>query len=163
MNRKQLHGYTLVEVLITCVIFTLILESVYTTLWVGQKAWKNYSENVLLKENVRRAMVGMSNELREAKNISIIKDEHEHSITVNFDTASVSTVSYSWSETGENAYKIIRKNYDNSRILASNITYLSFDQPQDNEIIIDVAAGKDKKYDLQEKIALRSKTGLFMH
>lgn len=105
----------------------------------------------------------MSNELREAKNISINKDEHQHSITINFERPGVGDVSYSWSDTGENADRIIRKNGDNSRILASQITYLSFDQPLDNEIIFEVTAGKDKQYDLQEKIALRLKTSMFMH
>ncbi|MBF0504425.1 MAG: prepilin-type N-terminal cleavage/methylation domain-containing protein [Candidatus Omnitrophica bacterium] len=163
MNKKQQHGYTLVEVLMTCVIFVLILESIYTTLWLGQKTWSDYSDNVQLKQNVRWAMVSMSDELREAKNIFIIKDEEKHSITVEFERPAVGLVSYHWAQTGENAYKIIRKNYDHSRVLASYITYLSFDQPLDSEIIIEIADGKDKKYDLKEKIALRTKTSLFIH
>ncbi len=160
MNKKQ-YAYTLVEVLMTCVIFTLILESIYTTLTVSQRAWKYYSEDVLLKQNVRGAIIGMSNELREAENIFIIKNENSNSLTLNFvRPLSVGPVAYNWSDTGDNAYKIIRTNYSHSRILASNITYLSLTQPADNVITIEVAAGTNKKYDLREEIALRGKTGL---
>ncbi len=159
--RKQ--SFTLIEVIIAVAIFTLILESVYVTLQVGQKSWNTYSSTVLLKQEVRRALIAMSGELREAKNIFITKDDHNHSISINFERPSVGIVSYSWSDSGENAYKIIRENYTELRTLASNITYLSFDYPLDNEIIINVTAGKEITFNLKEKIALRLKTSLFIH
>ncbi len=161
MSRKNKKAFTLVEVVIVCALFTLILESVYTTLFVGQKSWNNYSNYVLSKQNVRRAFISMCNELREAKNIFITKDEH--SIVITFDRPMVGAVAYQWSDSGENAYRILRKNYAKEIVLALDITYLSFELPVDNQLIIHVAAGKNQQFNLMEKITLRSKISQLSH
>jgi prepilin-type N-terminal cleavage/methylation domain-containing protein len=161
MKKQCRQAFTLIEVVIACAIFSLILEAVYTTLRVGQNSWNNYSTNILSRQEVRRALIAMSSELREAKNIFIIKDTE--SLSLNFETSSHGTISYVWNKVGEDAFKIIRKNYTNRKILANNISSLSFDFPVDNEIIIDVAGGKEKSFILKEKIALRLKTNLFTH
>ena len=161
MRKVSKHAFTLIEVIIVCALFILIFESVYAALFIGQKSWSNYSNIVLLKQNVRRAVILMSNELREAKNIFITKDKHF--ITLSFDRPILGSISYKWSDIGENAYQIIRKNYDHVRILATGISFLSFDFPIDNQLIIDVAAGKEKQFNLKEKIALRSKISFLTH
>lgn len=155
------RAFTLIEVIITCVIFTLILESVYITLLAGQRSWTKYSSGVLLKQNLRLALTAMAGELREAKDIFIVKDEH--SVAVHFERPSAGTVSYSWADTGENPYQIVRRNYHNHRVLANDITCFSIDYPMDNQIIMNMAAGKEKIFTLKEKIALRLKTNFFTH
>lgn len=162
---KHSHrAFTLVEVMIACAIFILILESVYVTLSVGYRSWNNYSSAVLVKQEVRRAMIAMSTELREAQHIFIVKEDNHHGVTLNFERPSLGAISYTWSDSGEEAYKIIRKNNNNLRTLADHINYLSFDYPTDNQIIIDVSAGNQNNvFDLKEKVALRLKTNLFIH
>jgi prepilin-type N-terminal cleavage/methylation domain-containing protein len=154
------RAFTLVEVLISAVISGLILASIYTILFLGKKAWEDYSNNILPKQEVRRGLIWMVSELREARDPIIIKDAH--SIRINFERPLVGPVSYVWSDNGVDADKIIRINYLNQRTLANGITLLSFISPTDNEIIVSISAGKKQNYNLNEEVALRSKTSLFM-
>jgi type II secretory pathway component PulJ len=164
MKISRQIAFTLVEVMIACAIFTLILESIYVTLHVGLKSWNTYSNAVLFKQDVRRAMIAMSTELREAKNIFIVKEDNNHGIALNFEKSPEGAISYIWKDSGDEAYEIVRKNNNNTRVLGRHITSLSFDYPVDNQIIIDVAAVKDKNiFDLKEKIVLRLKTDFFNH
>ncbi len=163
MKNLSKKSFTLIEVIIACVIFTLILESVYVTLNVAQKSWNTSSSTILLKQEVRRALISMTTELREAKNIFIVKNQNKNSVNLDFERPGMGPISFHWTDEGEDAFKIIRTNYTYSRVLASHISFLTFDYPTDNEIIIKVAAGKDQQFQLTQKVSLRLKTNLFTH
>src|SRR5438094_10458703 len=101
-NRKAI---TLMEVLMTAVIFSFVAAGIYTTFMIGTRSWAYYNETVILKQEVRRSLFAMAQELREGKNIFI--DKSPHGVTVTFGRPSKGNVSYSWTDQGENANKII--------------------------------------------------------
>ena len=159
MKVKTEGAFTLVEVLISTVISAVILGSIYMAIFLGQKAWDDYSNNILPKQEIRRGLISMVSELREAKNPFIIGETH--GIRINFERPLVGSVSYIWSDHGENAGKVIRINDGNQRVLARDITFLSFISLLDNEIIVSISAGKKQNYNLKEEVALRDRTSLF--
>ena len=153
------------EIMVTTVIFSLIAGGIYTTFLVGVRSWTYYNESVIVKQDVRRAFFAMSQELREAKNVFINKDD-VLGIALNFYRPSVGNISYSWINRGENANQVIRNGKNQKKILARNISSLSFTQETTADITIEISAvrlqknGKEIKAYLKEKVALRAMTGI---
>lgn len=153
------------EIMVTAAIFSLISAGIYTTFMIGTRSWVYYNDTVILKQEVRRSIFAIGQELREGRNIFINKDPH--GVTINFYRPAVGNISFSWSDQGENANKIIRKLRDQERVLASHIKNLSFQQDTTKDVTIDVRAtkalqrnGQEIEFQLRRKIALRAKTGI---
>jgi prepilin-type N-terminal cleavage/methylation domain-containing protein len=151
-------AFTLVEVIMAMAVFTFMLGAIYTALLMSQHAWTNYAANVAPKQEIRRALTSMSNDLREAEHVFIVKEPGAVELT--FDRPTVGRVVYRWQSAGADARKIVRSNYTKTAVIASNISQLDFFSPIDNQVIIDVWGGGQDFY-LRKKIALRPKTGLF--
>ena len=164
MNIKNKKAFTIMEVLVVVMISTVIFAGVYTTLIVGNKTWAYYNDSIAVKKEVRRALFGMVNELREAENVKVIQSAEGSAI--HFHRSSVGAVSYVWSKKGDNANRIIRRNRLSVRIVAQHISTLSF-QRSKKAIFINIAASKQTKNKevteiaLREKVTLRAKTALF--
>ena len=165
MRTTQTKAITLVEIMVTLLIFSLVISGLYLTFMTGNRSWAVTSTSVLLQQETRGALLAMVKELREASNIFITQDSG--GVTINFNRPTIGIVSYSWSREGDNARKIIRKNLTNTRILANNISALSFTYFK-NAVLIDVTAATTQEgeqpasFNLKEKVALRSKVGPFM-
>lgn len=157
---KKTHGFTLVEVMVSVLVGAVILEAIYTMVLIGQKSWNDYANNLVPKEEMRRGLISMVSELREAQNFKINDDPRKASIS--FERPMVGDITYSWSSSGENANELIRTINHQTRVLAKDIASVSFSSPEDNEIIVSLKGGKNKELVLKEQIALRSKTGLFL-
>ena len=161
MKSKNTKAMSLVEILMAVSIFTVVIAGLYSAFSVGNRSWKVYSATIMFQEETRRAFFSMVNELREAKNIFITKDSN--SLTINFFKPSMGIVSYAWSNSGNNANKIVRQQDSKTRVLANNISLLSFDYPTNSAIIVDVTAtitpiqGEETNFHLKGKVALRSK------
>ena len=163
INRKAI---TLMEVMVTAVIFSFVAAGIYMTFIIGNRSWAYYNESVILKQEVRRSLFTMAQELREAKDIFITTDDIKGA-TISFSRPSVGPVSFSWTNRGENAHRIIRTNKKQTRILANHISGLSFHQETIHDLTIELSAtkkspktGQDLYFHLKETIALRSNTGL---
>ena len=162
MNNQK--AMTLIETLVATAIFAAVLGGLYTALTVGNKSWNAYNDNLTVQREARNGLFSIVKEIREAQNILITKDSGH--VTINFKRPSVGIVSYKWTDSGPEAHKIIRQNNSNSRILANNISALSFDYPRNNAIVVDITAtqkpliGEAVTFHLKEKVALRSKVGL---
>lgn len=155
MNKRAM---TLVEVLISLAIFTIMLQAIYSSLMIGQRSWVNYSQDIVPKQQLRHAMGIMVQELREATDMFIVRDDA--SIQLTFHKPMVGEVKYIWAVDGDDAYKIIRLQYGKKSTIGFGIASLAFLRPKDDEVIIEMA-GSSPKITLKEKVALRLKTGLF--
>ena len=164
MKIKIKKAFTIIEVLVVVMISTVVFAGIYTTLQVGNKTWVYYNDSVAVKKELRRALFGMVNELREAENIRIIQGPQGSAI--HFHRPSVGAVSYIWNKEGEEANKIIRQGRKGARITAKYISTLSFRHFK-NTIFINIGASKQTAQSdvtqiaLREKVTLRAKTVLF--
>jgi prepilin-type N-terminal cleavage/methylation domain-containing protein len=153
-------GFTLIEAMMTVVIFAVMLGGVYGSLQVGTRAWSNLSANLLTRQEIRRGLVVISKDLRQASELLVEKDNAH--VLVNFKTEHDGLVSYSWTNQGQNANKIIRKNYEKSRTLASGISLFEVNMPNSQEAMVTLSAGgPDRPVSIKEKIAFRMKTNPF--
>src|SRR3989338_4773773 len=100
-------AFTLVETLIVVLLSTVALAGVYATLNVGQKAWVFYNDSVAVKKEARRALFALATELREAENLKVIQGPG--GTTVHFHRPSIGAVTYTWTDKGEQEYRIIRR------------------------------------------------------
>lgn len=155
------NGITLIEILVALFIFSVIAGSIYGALTVGNRSWLYFLDNVAVQREAREALYFMTKELREARGVLITKEED--SIALRFRKPGIGTVEYLWAKKGDSAYKLIRENNANRRVLARNISAVNFSYPSDNAIMIDVTSqktpviGKVISFNLKGKVALRSK------
>ena len=159
-------GYTLIEVLITLAIFTVMMTTINATMMMSQRSLDIYTQKTAPRQALRSAMAAMVKELRGSQNLFIDdrhrNDDNDHSITLTFQHPQYGDVKYSWTDTGDDAGKIIRTNYSSITVLAYNITSLSFTSPFTDQVIIDIGDGnKGAELQLTQKVALRMQTGMF--
>lgn len=139
ITNTQATSFT--EILITITIFTIIFGAILGSLDSGNMLGDNYDDNIAVQREVHKALLAMSKELREANNVSVLQDANNASI--NFSRPVIGNISFSWSTTGGNANRIIRQDPTSSRILANDISSLSFANTDLSvEVIINVTAAK---------------------
>ncbi len=149
---------SLVEVMVGTVIFMSMMAGAYAAFLTGNRSWSTYENNVALQREARGAILAMVPELREAE--SIVITQSSGSSTISFSTETLGSVSYSWSNSGGNANKIIRTVGSATRTLAQNISALSFTNSS-SAILVDLTAtktpslGAATSFSLKEKVALR--------
>ncbi|MBI5149864.1 MAG: prepilin-type N-terminal cleavage/methylation domain-containing protein [Candidatus Omnitrophica bacterium] len=68
---KDPRGFTLVEAMVTVIIFTFILGICYTLLISGSDSWETNSARVELQQELRKAMDWIAQDLRQAGSASI--------------------------------------------------------------------------------------------
>lgn len=156
INKK---AHTLMETIVSVAIFIAILGAIYSSFLIAQKSMNISSNVVEPKQQLRRAVISMVGELREASNLFTTKDDHSFKLT--FQHPTYGEVQYSWDSKGDDAGAIVRTNYTNKRILAHDISNLNITQELNNAVEIEVSIGKDKDTTLKQKVALRPQTGLF--
>jgi len=152
-------AFTLVEALMTVLIFTVMLGGVYASLQVGTRSWTTLSASILTRQEIRRGMTAISTDLRQASDLLVEKTNT--GIVVNFRTQKDGIVSYTWSSQGADANKIIRKNYEKMRTLASGISLFEINMPDNREANVALSTGRDRPVSLKEEIAFRMKTNPF--
>jgi type II secretory pathway component PulJ len=166
IKRLNQKAITLMEIMVTSVIFSFVAAGIYMTFIIGTRSWAYYNDSVILKQELRRSLFTMAQELREAKDIFITTDEIR-GVNITFNKPSSGQVSYTWSNRGENAHRIVRTFRQQTRVLATHISSLSFTQDTTNDITIELSAnkqstskGQEMHFQMKEKIALRAHTGL---
>ena len=152
-------GFTLVETLVSVAIFSALIAAVYTTFLLGNRSWVTSSDKVALQHEVRWALYGMTKELRQAKDIFITNDMTSTKLT--FRKPDVGQVSFSFNSIGADANKIIREEETKKRVLAKDITALTFTYLTTDAIVVDITAtkkpvfGQEINLHLKEKVVLR--------
>ena len=164
INTRQ--GISLVEVMMTTLLSVSILAGIYATFIMGDRAWRYFADSIMIKQQVRMALLVLTNELREAGGALVVKAEDPPSVRLNFLKPSAGQISYLWDSSGKDANKLIRQDDLGSRIIASNISSLDY-VITDDSIFIDISAtskpkiGQPMDLNLKEQVALRAKTSRF--
>ncbi|MFA5060304.1 MAG: hypothetical protein WC676_06735 [Candidatus Omnitrophota bacterium] len=163
MKLRNIHALTLVEVMVTTGILAVIIIALQTVFTTGNMSWQTFEGKVTAQRQARLALMAMSQELREASNIS--RTETASSVSFTFSREGVGTVVYSWTTTGNDAGKLLRTADGTTRTLASDISTLSIlpipDVADPTTITINLTAtkqmsnGQISSVALKEKIALR--------
>ena len=68
---KNCRGFSLIEVLVTLVIFTFLAAAINTVLHVGTSSWQNNSIEVELQQDLRQAMFWMKNDIQQTGSASL--------------------------------------------------------------------------------------------
>jgi len=131
MEDKVKKGFTLVEVLITLVIFSVIFGAIHQIYIASQKAWDSDLSLLDLQQSIRPGLYSVVREVRAASLASIAMGagcDHlatpENCDQVTFDTPSENNIQFFHNSTDN---QLIRQDSSaNQRILASNITEAYF-------------------------------------
>ena len=157
-TRPLISGFTLVEILISSVIFAMLVGALYSVFSVGNAAWVKYDCSIATQRQARQALSQMTKELREASSISITQTTDN--ATISFYRSGVGSISYIWNATGTNAKRILRSYSAIPTIVAEDISALAFTD-HSNAVTIELTSAKQAptggtlEFSLKEKVALR--------
>ncbi len=157
--RKRNSGMTLVEIMVSTVIFVVIVAVLYAGLLAANNTWFVYRGTIETQRQARLAITKMVKDIREATNIAI--SQNSTSASISFTKPGYGDVSYTWTNQGDNANKIYRQHGASSLvIIAQDITSLSFTNTGEAIIVALTASevtgtGQSTSFSMSEKIALR--------
>ena len=162
---KSGKAFTLVEVLVTVLIFTVIMSGVYAAFIAGLRSWTFYEESITYKNEVRRAMAAITTELREANNVLVATEKT--SVRINFYRPKKGVVSYVWVAGGKDANTITRIEGPNIKVIARDIQYVNFTNLSDS-VVVDIKSNHmanktdGSQIRLIKKVSLRQKTKAYL-
>ncbi len=161
------QGISLVEVMMTTLLSVSILAGIYATFIAGDRAWRYHADSIMIRQQVRMALLVLTNELREASGALVVKVEAPPGVRLNFLKPSAGQISYLWNSSGKDANKLIRQDSLGTRVIANNISSVDY-VITDDSILIDISAtsrpkiGQPMNLNLREQVALRAKTSRFI-
>ncbi len=117
------QGHSLPEIMISLLIFMAIAAALFFTLMAGHVSWQNHNASVEVQAEARKAIMYLTRDLRQAENIII--NPGAGTLSVSFFQPGIGNVSYSWTNSGTNANRIIRVRQTGSRIIARDIASFS--------------------------------------
>lgn len=168
MNRlKCCKGLSLVEIMVTLLIFVVLAAAINTVMLIGQSSWQTNSVQVELQQDLRKAMDWMKDELRQTGSAAISGGPDDADDTwytsITFQTATgINGSSIEWGGGDPDAttqfilggannnqlQRIIRDNDGNvasTTVIAQNIQLVQFRRlsAASNVIEVDLDAQKD--------------------
>lgn len=151
-----MRAFTLVEILVTSVVLTILIVSLFLVLSIGERSWLSADVSIQLRQEIARGVIFMGQELKETSpaKINLTLNASANSITfkipqdVNGDGSIVdASGNIEWSLNitySLNASKQVLRAVSGgpTTILANNIASLQFSRIQDEVIRIDITASK---------------------
>jgi Tfp pilus assembly protein PilW len=168
---KNPMGFTLVEALVTMIIFLMVIGGLYSTLLVGESSWQNNSTKIELQQEMRKAMEWMRYELQQAGNASIttVPADGTWYTSISFKIPSgVTGGALVW---GSNAIvfsksgtRLIRTSAATTKTLANNLYSVQFRRQAASSNLLEVALvgrktpikGEEIEYPLDFDVKLRN-------
>lgn len=152
-----MKGFSLVEVMVTVLIFSLIFAAVFMLLTGGQASWYTGDVQIELTQEIRKALLTVDKELRQTASsvISDVPADGDYYISITFripkdiddDGDVISAIgTMEWSDNinySLNANNQIIRTYPlGISVLANNISVLRFRRPEPDIIEIYITAQK---------------------
>lgn len=172
---KNKFGFSLVEVLVTMLIFSFVAAGLFTTAAVGDNSWQVNHVRVELQQELRKAMEWMKYDLQQAGagSITNVPADGVAYSTITFRTpAGVSGVSLAWNDDtiqyvlgGSSNNQLQKIEGEDTKILAQNIQSIAFTRAVASSNILDVTMQGQKtpvkhntpvSYDLNFQVQLRN-------
>lgn len=167
-------GFTLVEAMVTMLIFSILAGGLYAMLRAGDSSWQTNRVRVELQQELRKAIEWMKNDLREAGTSSIVDVPADGNWypTITFKTPSgVSGGTIIWNTDaiqfligGTGGTQLLRTSGISSKVIAQSVSSVQFRrQPSSSDVLEivlqgekDTAQGSTINYQLDYKIQLRN-------
>jgi prepilin-type N-terminal cleavage/methylation domain-containing protein len=147
-------GFTLVESIVTIVIFSFIAGGIYATLLAGDSSWHINSIQIELQQELRKAMSGMRDDLWQSGRAAITDvpaDGAWYSTITFYKAAGVSGGKISWSSDttqfllgGTNMDQLQRIEDLTTKVMAQSISSLQFRRLATAPDIVEVALQAEK-------------------
>jgi len=170
---QKSHGFTLMEMLITIMLFSFIMAGVYAVTAAGENSWQVNQVKIELQQEMRKAMDNMIHELRQAGDSSIVNVPADNTwyTTVTFRTpAGVSSGSINWNADtiqfvrGGANNEYLQRVSSSTKTICQDMQSLQFRRQSTSPDILEVAMQAQKNtvkgavvnYDLNFSIQLRN-------
>lgn len=151
---KNDSGFNLVELLVTCAIFSVIMAGIFAVLYVGDASWQSDMGLLDLQQSARRAMYDIVKEARQSAASSVTISGGNTRIEFTIPSTS-DTINYYLDDN-----QVIRDDGSTTSVVANFIDSLTFSL-SGNLLRIDIEAAKTAKgrslsFPLMERVRLRN-------
>lgn len=139
-------GFTLIELMIVILIFSIILGAIFAVMTMGNKAWQSGNVQIEIQQETRKGMDSMLKELRQS-NLGRITVT-ANTVTFQIPQSVNNSGNITWCEDilyslgGLNGEQLLRTQGEESRVLANNVQGLQFSATKE-EINITLVAEKE--------------------
>ncbi len=153
---KKNRGITLVEVMVTVIIFAFILGICYSLLISGSDSWETNSTRIELQQELRKAMDWITQDLRQAGSVAIVDVPANGSTYTSITfrkSAGVSGGNLVWDSSttryslgGTGGTQLLRQvSGQTASVIAQNIQSLQFSRQTSTSNIVTVSLQAEKK------------------
>lgn len=167
-------GFSLVEMMIVLAIFTMISGGLYSVFAAGDSSWQVNKVKMELRQELRKAMEGMINDLRQAGSDSIedVPANGGNYAVMTFKIPdNVASGTLIWNEDtiqyglgGLGGNQLLRVEGGQTRVIAQNIDSVYFSRPEDSPDALQInltaektpLKGKTMTYPLSFEVQLRN-------
>lgn len=151
---KKNKGFTLLEIIIVLFLFSIIFAGIFSVLATGRNSWNAGESQIGVQQACRNGLDSMVKELRQAS-ASTIADVPANGASYSSITfqipASIGAGGITWSNSiqysrgGLNGMQLLRTQSGNQRVLANNISALSFSRlaAEPNVVNVSITAQKN--------------------
>ncbi len=135
-------GFTLVELMVVAVIFSLVLAATFAVLTIGRRSWQISNTQIEVQQQARRAMEAIVRDLRGASAVdpATFVDGVSNGI-IRF-TLEGEQIEFALDQEGYDAEQLIKTAAGTSSIIADDITGIQFNLFGDNVIYITLNSQK---------------------
>lgn len=148
MILKRNKGLTLIEIIIVIFLFSIILTAIFSAMATAKTSWTSGGSRLSVQQEARRGLNTMTRELRQGR-LSMITGvpadgANYPSITFQIpDTVTASGTTWSnniqYSIGGLNNEQLLRTQDGNQRVLANNLSALTFNRSSLEPDVIDIS------------------------
>lgn len=150
---KKIKGLTLIELLLVVLLFSITMAAIFSVLATGRNSWNAGESQINVQQAARNGLDSMVKELRQA-GVSTISGvpanaTNYSSITFQIPTA-IGLAGITWSTSiqyslgGLNNSQLLRTQSGSQRVLANNISALSFNRSASNPNVINISITAQK-------------------
>ncbi len=141
MKRKA--GFSLVEMMIVVAIMVVLMVGLYTVLNTGNALWQESENEVAIQRDARNVLWNIAKDMRMASGADIEQAAGTSSLTFSHPTEG--EIVYTWSDSGGNANRILRQSPSKTRIVANNISALTFTDQGSSSLLVNVTVSRSLK------------------
>lgn len=159
-NFLPAKGISLVETLVSVLLFTFIIGGLFSVIMAGNVSWQRHQATMSAQRQARNAMIMIARDFRSAKNLQLTQSSSV--VDAVFNHASKGQMTYSWTTlAGANVNRVIRTlaSPAETRIIAQDISSFRITEAT-NDFTIDLTARstsgrQTSTFRLKERVAKR--------
>src|SRR3989338_7485120 len=129
-------GFGITELMMSTAVFGFIMAGLCSMCYVGSVSWQSQSANANAQGQLRNALDVLCRDFRAGSGLAITQQTSSN-VGFTFSKSGEGTVTYSWTNTGASANRLLRTTATGTRIVARDVSAITLTNNA-ADVLIDV-------------------------